>query len=138
MFFTNDQIARLNTSFGLLKPRLGQIADLFEQSLNEHAPMLASHFPIDRVSFELNMLLICGHVADVNLLTERYAEIGEDLAAVGVGADQYPAARDAMLRAFAAISGYTWTQRLENDWRALFDHIAHAALMPSNFQSQAA
>ena len=138
MAFTNDRIARLNTSFGLIKPRLSQVADLFEQALNESTPDLAPHFPMDRVSFELNMLLLCGHIADMDLLADRYAEIGEDLSALGINEYHYPFARDAMIRAFGAVCGYTWTQRLVDDWTAVFDHIGHAAWNSIDAHSHAA
>ncbi|MCA9304232.1 MAG: hypothetical protein KC996_08925 [Phycisphaerales bacterium] len=127
MAFTTEQIDRLNTSFSFLKPRLGLVGDIFERSLLETDPAMSTHLPMDRVSFELNMLLICGHTADLELLGDRFAEMGEDLAELGIGADQFPAARDAMLRAFAAVSGYTWTQRLQDDWASVFNTVAGSA-----------
>jgi hypothetical protein len=138
MAMTTDQTNRLNKSFAFIKPRLGLVADLFEQFLSDSNPGLSSHFPMDRVSFELNMLLICGHVSDLALLNDRYAEMGEDLHAAGFEEYHYASAREAMLRAFASISGYTWTQKLSNDWSELFDQISLAAFAPNQSRSQAA
>lgn len=127
MAFTTEQINRLNTSFAFLKGRLGLIADIFEQSLLEADPAMSAHLPMDRVSFELNILLICGHTADLDLLDDRFAEMGEDLAELGLGIEQYPNARDAMLSAFASVSGYTWTKRLNDDWASVFNTVAASA-----------
>lgn len=138
MAFTKDQTERLSSSFAFIKPRLGLVADLFEQALLESAPKLSSHFPLDRVTFELNMLLICGHIADLDLLGDRFAEMGEDLNTIAISADDFPAAREAMLRAFASVSGYTWTQRLHDDWADVFNTAAAFAFNSTKSVQRAA
>ncbi len=138
MALTNEQIARLNSSFGLIKPRLGMVAELFEQAMVDVYPEMKSLFPIDRVSFELNMLLLCGHLADLDLLHDRIAEMGDELHEHQVYEHHFPAARDAMLRAFASVLGYTWTSRLSEDWEEVFDHIGHMGWTTIPDHSQAA
>lgn len=138
MAFNNEQIDRLSSSFAFIKPRLGLIAELFEHSILDSTPNLSSHFPLDRVSFELNMLLICGHIADLDLLGDRFTEMGEELSAIGISADCYPAAREAMLRAFASVSGYTWTQRLHDDWSSVFNTVAAFAFNTTTSVQRAA
>ena len=138
MAFSNEQINRLQSSFSFLKPRLGLVADHFEQALLESTPAMSVHFPMDRVSFELNMLLICGHAADLDLLGDRFAEMGEDLGDLGIASERFPAAKAAMLQAFAAISGYTWTQSLQSDWETLFDTVGASAFVAESSIRQAA
>ena len=128
MAFTEEQIARLGSSFQLIEPRLDDVVSVFYTKLFEAAPALRASFPKDMSGQNGHMnaalKLVAKNITNLENLAEPLRQMGARHIGYGAEEAQFPVVRDVMVESLANVAGYAWTPQLSEDWGAALDAVA--------------
>ena len=128
MAFTEEQIARLGSSFQLIEPRLDDVVSVFYTKLFEAAPSLRSAFPKDLAGqmghMNAALKLVAKNITNLENLAEPLRQMGARHIGYGAEEAHFPVVRDVMVASLADVAGYAWTPQLGADWGAALDAVA--------------
>src|SRR3954466_11580508 len=129
---TSQSLRRIEESFALLAPKMGQMTRSFYDGLFAARPDLRALFrgdmSVQRQHLGAALAIVTRNLRMLDLMTEPLHELGASHAGVGVRPSHYPAVRDAMLAAIGEALGPGWTGDLADDWRTLLDVVCGVML----------
>jgi hemoglobin-like flavoprotein len=129
---TPDAIRRVQTSYQQLGDRGDALATAFYAALFGRAPQLRRVFPDDMTSlkghFDAALALIIRNLDSLGALEPAIRDLGAQHVHWGARPEDYAIARDALVTALRELSGSSWTDDMEHDWREAITVISVAML----------